>query len=491
MSHETLTLGAKSAEESTATTTSDSESSQTQSSEFHRSGDGSDIGEEAYLLEFKIAPQLTAGSQIERYAFNALDSSDWYYTWMRNFLAMGFYIDRFQQEDIGQETGEHIGSSLVLGFGSAFVFWRFYWHIRYANIRSTQNIQRLLSEEEKSIDEGKESIEENLRGLVNNINSKRQAQPQWQLVMHERKKWLLVGEKTNEFLLYQQKESEESKEKSSMSSWMYWVDYLSARFSGVFFGFGVYWARDYRFGLSDIYRWLFYEFTNGWYWIIWIALVFAASFAIASLPWAVIAALGCMLLSKIIVHGFKYVVGKSGTEVTPINDCNAHAAFTLRWIYIEEALLSQNVFREDDPRDKKIIAAYKILEATIKGLGAAHADPSIARNKLWALNSLKNIASISTFLHWYIGLNFIPWTVGAVVVAIAQLAGLLSIGSVFAVAWPVLVGLVVGLFVASILIAAYQALKVRATIEDEYAADLILIKQRHDNIMKFLRLIKH
>ena len=493
MSSEALTPGTEAAESakpaepassiftSTVTITSDPDSL-----EANRSNDGSDNGEEERLLEPEIAQQLTSGSQIERHAFSVLDPSDWYYTWMRNFLSMGFYIDRFQQEDIGYATGENIGSSFALGFGTLFIFWEFYWHIRYANIRSTQNIQRLLLEEEKS-------TEENLRRLVSDIND----ESQWQLVMHERKKWLFFGEKTNELLLYQkkEKESEESEKESSMPYWMCRVDYVSARFSGAFFGLGVYWARDYRFGLSDIYKWLYYEFTNGWYWIIWIALVFAASFAIASLPWAVIAALGCMLLSKIIVHGFKHVVGKSDTEVIPINDCNAHAAFTLRWIYIEEALLSQSVLREDvssehDPRDKKIIAAYKKLEDTIKDLEAACENSSIARNELWALSRLKNIASISTFLHWYMGLNFIPWAVGAVVLAIAHLAGLLAIGSIFTVASPVLVGLVVGLFVASVLIAAYQAIKVRATIEDEYAADFTLIKKRQDSIVELSGLIE-
>lgn len=408
-----------------------------------------------------------AGSQWEINASNILETSDWYHTWTRNFLAMGFYSNVFQESDIGNAAGDHIGSNIVLSLGALFVAWEFYWHLRRANTRSIQNIQGLFSQKTN------QEISNDLQNLVNKELS------QWRFVISKpRNKWLLFGEKTEEFFLYQKQEhtgiAKENKdnEKFCMSSCIHWLDELFARFH-----------------LGDIYQWIFCEFTNGWYWIIWIALVLSASFAIANLPWTVVAALGCMLLSKVIVHSFKYWAKNDNKEVVAVKNCNIHATFTLRWIYIEEKhidkLLAQDIsYKNDkaDPRPGKLIDACKILQKTVKSLVAATNNKSVACDNLWELDKLKNVASVSTFLYWYMALNFIPWALGAVIVAIAQFAGLLSIGSVFTVSWPVLVALVAGLFVVTVSIAAYQALKVRVTIEDEFDADYELIKKQNADI---------
>lgn len=443
--------------------------------------------------------KLIAGSQMDAHNRFLLDTADGPQTAIRDVTV----ATTVSESSLGIAMGEYIFAIPVLILGLPFVFHQFYWYQRYKNIRSLQNIEKVLREKDiNNID-----VEQDLKKLLGAINKNRKPKaqekfPEWQFVMcKKRKKWMILpslnfGADIDEFLLYQKKQGTGldvikkggEAEASYTRRFVHWVDWLAA-----------------HLGLGQVYTWLYDDLTNGWYWIIWGVLVFAASMAIANGAWTILAAFGLMLLSKLIVGIVNSTEEKPEKQVIPIEDCDAHAAFTLRWVYIEEKLIDNNLkglfspagggdqWNKDypDPRGEKIIAAYTILKTTVNTLSEianglnANAEAEAKAEELWGLDSLKSIAFWSILLHRYMALNFITWAVGALLVAIPKLLGSLAMGSVFTVAWPVLVVL----FVVTVVIAAYQGVKAQLKIEDNYQADFELIKQRRDTINYLLTLL--
>ncbi len=428
-----------------------------------------------------LYPMPSVASDVNEINRKFLSDADEILTTPRNLIAMADFLatdfvefDFLSSDSIGlwESLGSGIAEGITLTLTALYVGYQFYWSRVHTYTRSLEGINGLFyngdeadpNEEEKLL-ALKEKFDKLLLDINKNLDKR---DPRWAYVINKRRKWLFGGKNTHELLLYRSRYSVESKQTVLEKLKQLKTEPIIASIESI---------------MAPIWR-LIWDYSM-WYWIIWMALVLLASFAVAGLPWVALAAVICVLIQRAVSWYWSRNKRDSGDlRSIAASDYDLHATYLLRWCLIEAELLQPgNGIGESNEPYAKVQRIHDVMLDEMRFL-LNEDDPFI---------NLKWSGAISTGLNWFLMVNFASWSVGALVVAAMTFLEMMGIGlglTIGVVSWPVVLGLVIGMLVVSIGIGLYQGWKAYKKADEQYNSNVVLLQQKREKLEKVHKLLE-